>query len=119
MRLPGYFIAFALTVLLAATTPVGTGAGAHQMDLLHPLFAHVHLLNGHVVTHEELARAVPSPAARSTPGPAFGSASAGAGPDGGLGISPIGLSSLAGIVLENRRGSWLVDLVHVPTGREE
>src|SRR5579864_7654760 len=55
MRLPGYLIAFILGLLLATTTPVGTGAGLHQFDLLHPLFSHVHLVNGRIVTHEQLA----------------------------------------------------------------
>src|SRR5438045_6357708 len=53
MRLPGYLIAFVLVLLLASTTPVGTGSGAHQFDLLHPLFSHVHVVDGRVVTHEQ------------------------------------------------------------------
>ena len=65
MRLPGYLIAFVLMLLLAATTPVGTGTGLHQFDLLHPLFSHVHVVNGRVMSHEQMAfEALGTPAPR-------------------------------------------------------
>jgi hypothetical protein len=54
--LPGYFIAVVLALLLTGTTPTGTGVGVHQLDLVHPLFAHVHVVNGQVLTHEQLER---------------------------------------------------------------
>jgi len=56
MRLPGYLIAFILGVLLVTTTPVGTGTGLHQFELLHPLFSHVHLVNGRIMTHQQMAQ---------------------------------------------------------------
>jgi hypothetical protein len=88
--LPGYLIAFVLAMLLACTTPAGTGAGVHQFDLLHPVFSHVHLINGRLVTHEEMAQAregasVPPPAPGKT---AFGAGQPAAAADGGLGVSP-------------------------------
>lgn len=86
MRLPGYVIAFALGVLLATTTPVGTGAGVHQFDLLHPLFSHVHLINGRLVTHEELARE--AKAQPVSPGVNLGAADGASAVDGGIGLSP-------------------------------
>jgi hypothetical protein len=89
-QLPGYLIAFVLAALLASTTPAGTGAGVHQFDLLHPLFSHVHLINGRIVTHEQMAQAsfsAPTPA--PVPGTtAFGANQGSAAGDGGLGVSP-------------------------------
>jgi hypothetical protein len=67
--LPGYTIALLLAVLLVGTTPVGTGVGIHQFDLVHPLFAHVHLVNGRVVTHDQMQRGEAT-ARRGSPGPA-------------------------------------------------
>ena len=55
--LPAHFVVFMLALLLVSTTPMGTGAGVHQFDLVHPLFAHVHLVNGRVLTHEQIDRA--------------------------------------------------------------
>src|SRR6266851_9871713 len=88
--LPGFSIPFVLAVLVISTTPTGTGAGLHRFDLVHPLFAHVHIVNGHVLTHDQVQRAVPVGAEnRTSPGPALG---AGAGANQstvGLGISPV------------------------------
>jgi hypothetical protein len=86
--LPGYPIAFVLALLLICTTPVGTGAGIHQFDLVHPLFSHVHIVNGRALTHEQMQQ--PTAASTSAPStrPAF---SVGSGLnllDGGLGLSP-------------------------------
>ena len=52
--LPGFSIAFVLAVLLIGTTPIGTGVGAHQFDLVHPLFTHVHIVNGRVLSQWEM-----------------------------------------------------------------
>ena len=89
MRLPGYLIAFMLAVLLASTTPVGTGAGTHQFDLLHPLFAHLHLVDGRWLTHEQLAQRVTPVETRTSPGPALGAGNSAGSADGALGIGPI------------------------------
>jgi hypothetical protein len=90
MRLPGYLIAFVLAMLLAGTTPTGTGAGVHQFDLLHPLFSHVHLINGRIVSHEQMERSSTSaPQVAPRPGTtALGAGQAAAAADGGLGVSP-------------------------------
>ena len=71
-------IAPLLVMLLVVTTPVGTGAGVHEFDLLHPLLPHTHLINGRLVTHDQLER---EPASRSAPqaGPVTRSAGADAG----------------------------------------
>ena len=82
--LPGSTVAMLLAVLLVGTTPVGTGAGMHQFDLVHPLFAHVHLVNGHVVTHDQMQRGETS-SRRGSPGPALGAANAPGAADGDLG----------------------------------
>jgi hypothetical protein len=116
MRLPGYLIAFVLTVLLASTTPVGTGAGLHEFDLLHPLFSHLHMVNGRLVTHQQLELEMagsPAPA----PGISVGSGG-GAGSDGaGVGVSPTlpAPARLIAVVLPVR---WECFDVVAPAGRE-
>jgi hypothetical protein len=89
--LPAHFVVFTLALLLVSTTPMGTGSGVHQFDLVHPLFAHVHLVNGRMLTHEQMAQdeATPRPPAHGyTAGPAFGAGAGGAQGDTGLGVSP-------------------------------
>ena len=79
-------IALLLMLLLVVTTPVGTSDSLHQADLLHPLVPHVHLINGHVVTHDGGSGPDSGPQTR---GPAVG---AGAGADAAqvaLGLSPV------------------------------
>jgi hypothetical protein len=92
-------LGFLLAVLLISTTPIGTGAGTHQFDLLHPLFAHLHVVNGRVLSHEQMAdqtSAEPLP----TQGPTLGGGS-GISPDGGgLGLSPTLPHVLAMVPLE-------------------
>ena len=103
MRLPGYLIAFVLGILLSTTTPVGTGAGVHQFDLLHPLFSHVHLVNGRIVTHEQLARE--TTAQPVSPGVNLGSGTGSNATDGGSGVSPTvpTVDMLAGGLLPSER----------------
>jgi hypothetical protein len=50
-----------LALLLVSTTPIGTGGGVHQFDLVHPLFTHLHLYEGRVLTHEQLEQAMAQP----------------------------------------------------------
>jgi hypothetical protein len=121
-HLTGYSIAFLLTILLASTTPIGTGSGVHEFDMLHPLFTHMHLVNGRLLTHEQmdqeatLARALASEQL-PTHGPSLGSGSAGT-PDGGLGISPT-LPSLSATVMLALPVGWLNTDVRLPRGRVE
>src|ERR1700738_3036940 len=87
--LPGFSIAFVLAVLLIGTTPMGTGVGAHQFDLVHPLFSHVHIVNGRVLTHDQIQRTTLDGSVGTPSGPALGAGS-GANPTlAGLGTSPI------------------------------
>jgi hypothetical protein len=116
--LPGYLIACVLATLLASTTPTGTGAGVHQFDLLHPLFSHVHLINGRIVSHEQLAQA-----AFSAPTPAPGTTALGASPsasaaDGGLRVSPTVPGQTISIVWDSPSVRMRLDLV-IPNGLEE
>ena len=94
--LSGSFLAFVLGALLFTTTPIGTGQGVHQGELLHPLFGHVHYVAGRLVTHETQP-AVPLAPYSSAPAVAAGAASADGGlglaigpllPSGGIGVSP-------------------------------
>jgi hypothetical protein len=75
-----------LAMLLIATTPVGTGQGVHQGDLLHPVLPHLHFVDGHFVSHAaaEIGGAPTSP----QPGPAFGAGSGADAASLGLAISP-------------------------------
>jgi hypothetical protein len=117
MRSPGYLIAFILTLLLAGTTPVGTGAGVHQFDLLHPVFSHTHVINGRVFTHEQLAAEMATPAA-PLPGVSFG-AGGGAGSDeSGIGVSPTLPNALSVVTRPVATGWTLADL-QTPVGRRE
>ena len=87
---PATLLAFLLLLLLAVTTPTGTGDGVHNSVLLHPLFAHTHLINGRIVTHQsgESAVAASTTSATSTQdGPAIG-AEAGAAAAAGAALSP-------------------------------
>jgi hypothetical protein len=117
MRLPGYLIAFVLTLLLASTTPVGTGAGVHQFDLLHPLFNHMHMVNGRLMTHEQLDAEM---AASTVPagGVALGSGGGAGSDEGGVGVSPT-LPSGVALTIWSVATRW--DLVdeQPPVGREE
>jgi hypothetical protein len=79
-----------LVTLLWLTTPVGTGQGVHSSMLLHPVLPHVHLLNGVMVTDEQLAAARAFASAERVPqAPMSGVAlGAGSGADAaGLGIA--------------------------------
>ena len=118
--LPGYLIAFVLAVLLASTTPTGTGSGVHQFDLLHPLFSHVHLINGRIVTHEQMLQITdnaptPVPAPGTT---ALGASQSAAAVDGGLGVSPSAPGQAISIVWDSPSVWMWFDSV-IPNGLEE
>jgi len=120
MRLPGYLVGFVLVLLLAITTPVGTGSGVHQFDLLHPLFSHVHVVNGRVVTHEQQLAQEPTDNTERAPSgiPALGAGGGAASGDGGIGVTPIVPAQSVALVWSLPRLSASTDLP-VPPGREE
>ncbi|MBV9582853.1 MAG: hypothetical protein JO057_30075 [Chloroflexi bacterium] len=76
----GTFLVFAVVAMLVVTTPIGTGEGVHQDEILHPVLPHSHMINGRIVSHAEAdaaaaaARNSPSTSSR-TRGPAVGSGS--------------------------------------------
>jgi hypothetical protein len=79
-----------LVALLVLTTPIGTGDGVHQSELLHPVLPHVHTINGQIVSDQQLALdRVTEAAAAATSEPISGAAlGAGNGADSaGLGIA--------------------------------
>lgn len=119
--LPAHFVVFTLALLLVSTTPMGTGAGVHEFDLVHPLFAHVHLVNGRMLTHEQMEQgdATARTAAHGyTAGPAFGAGAGGAQGDTGLGVSPtLPLQSVS--LLPAIFGRWLQLQARLPAGRSE
>jgi hypothetical protein len=73
--------------LLSVTTPTGTGDGVHSAMLLHPLFAHTHLINGRIVSHQSSEQASIDQSAQPSTGPAIG-AEAGAAASAGVALSP-------------------------------
>ena len=89
-------LACVLSGLLIVTTPIGTGHGVHQAELLHLALPHLHFVGGHLVTHEEAeqaAAAAPATAheARSRQpqaGPALGAGSGAEAASLGLAITP-------------------------------
>ena len=118
--MPGYSLVFVLVVLLVSTTPMGTGTGVHAFDLVHPLFSHIHVVGGRVMTHEQIAQERANAAADKTtlPGPALGAGSNLPTADG-LGLTSTALDDqpiealLAGLT----SAPPLMD-VDVPAGRE-
>jgi hypothetical protein len=84
---PATLLAFLLLLLLTVTTPTGTGDGVHNSLLLHPLFAHTHLINGRIVSHQASEQAPIEQAAQPANGPAIG-AEAGAAAAAGVALSP-------------------------------
>ena len=89
-----------LASMLMLTTPVGTGQGVHQQQLLHPLFGHAHVIDGRLVSDMQMAAvraAATRAAANSEPtrGPALG---AGDGADAGAAGLALGPTLPAGAV---------------------
>jgi hypothetical protein len=93
-------LGYVLALLLLGTSPVGTGQGAHQNQLLDALIPHVHLDSGRVVQS--------SAAQANGHGPALG-AGAGAA-TGALGLAltpPVPPRTVALAVVSER---WLVSI---------
>jgi hypothetical protein len=91
--LAGQLLVPVLATLLVLTTPVGTGQGVHEHELLHPLVPHVHLIDGRLVSDEQLAAArAAAPPDGVTSGrpaaPAFGAASGADAPGLGIALGP-------------------------------
>ena len=91
-----------LAMMLVLTTPVGTGGGVHENELLHPVFGHVHLIDGRIVSDQQLAAALKAAALHRMndgfrQGPALG---AGTGPDAaGFGLGLVPALPVPGLVL--------------------
>lgn len=86
------FVVCVLVTLMALTTPIGTGRGVHQADVLHPIFPHRHLLHGHIASDDDdsAQSATSSVQVTSRPpaGPALGAASGADAASMGTAISP-------------------------------
>jgi hypothetical protein len=90
-------LACVLSGLLIVTTPIGTGHGVHQGELLHLTLPHLHFVDGHLVTHEEAEQAAAALATAAhesrsrqpQAGPAFGAGSGAEAVSLGLAITPI------------------------------
>jgi hypothetical protein len=78
----GTLLVFVVAGLLVATTPIGTGEGVHRDEILHPVFAHLHMINGRIVSHAEAdAAAAAARASAAAPGTAGPTVGAGSGAD--------------------------------------
>jgi hypothetical protein len=111
-------IAFVLALLLIGTTPMGTGSGVHQFDLIHPLFAHVHLVDGRIVTHEQLRLQQGVTSMPRALGAAFNTEGGLATGDGGVGLSPT-LPLQPTLDVWASSFAWPPAEMLVPRGREE
>ena len=100
---------------------MGTGSGVHQFELVHPLFAHLHIVNGRVLTHEQLEReGTAAQAATSGVGgrPAIGASAGTDVADGGVGWSPA--SPLRGVSpVSSALWAWMAGESRLPAGRVE
>ena len=125
MQVTSSLLGLLLALLLVSTTPVGTGAGVHQFDLLHPLFSHVHIINGRILTHEQMeqesnaASSASAAPARPTRGPAFGAGGGASAADGGLGLSPTVPGQEAFAAFLTMTTTWVWPDIALPSGREE
>jgi hypothetical protein len=87
--LPGFSLPLLLALLIIGTTPTGTGVGLHQFDLIHPLYAHVHIVNGQVLSHDRVPTSPGNDATNALAGPALGAGSGANQSALGSGISPV------------------------------
>jgi hypothetical protein len=112
---PGFCVAFLLALLLIGTTPIGTGLGVHQFDLIHPLFTHTHLVNGQVLTHEQVAQQ--SSGSNGPNGPAIGAGSAAGVAELGLALGPTLPLGAVWTGAPPRSAAQTTDEPRLPTGR--
>jgi len=79
-----------MVALMVLTTPIGTGDGVHQSEIVHPLLPHVHTINGQIVSDQQLALDRVTEAATAATSKPIGGAALGAasGADAaGLGLA--------------------------------
>jgi hypothetical protein len=101
--LAGVLLVYAISMLLASTSPVGTGQGVHQFQLVDEVLPHVHLVNGQRL---EVGGAQPAPATASPQaGPALGAA---AGAAGVVAPGVVLLPSIAPLVVARPAGQRLL-----------
>jgi hypothetical protein len=84
--LSGILLGYVLSLLLAGTTPVGTGQGAHQNQLLDAVIPHVHFIDGQRI--EPGGRAPVEVADEHPSSPALGAAGGAAGASAGVSLLP-------------------------------
>jgi hypothetical protein len=77
-------LGYILALLLAGTSPVGAGQGAHEGQLLDALVPHLHFVDGQRVVREARLPASND----SHPGPALGAAAGASATAAGVGLMP-------------------------------
>jgi hypothetical protein len=106
-------VGYVLAVLLAGTSPVGTGQGVHANQLLDAVVPHVHLVNGQIV---QPGRAPQPPAVDIQPasGPALGAGSGAAAASTALVLTPPVPASALRLVGGSDRYLYLVGRGELP-----
>jgi hypothetical protein len=113
---PTTFVVLLLPILLVVTTPTGTGAGVHLGQLVQPLFAHVHLVNGRIILHEG-GQAEPTTTERPA-GVAFGAAAGASVASDGLSLIPTLPFQVLAMPVEVGQAAWF-EAMSVPAGVAE
>jgi hypothetical protein len=108
--LTGQLLVPVLVALLVLTTPVGTGEGVHESELLHPLLPHAHLIDGRIVSDAQLALVRAAAAADNVTRQAHSGLSIGAGNGAdavGLGIALAPSLPVIGLSIASGLQGWL------------
>jgi hypothetical protein len=109
--LAGVLLIYVLSGLLASTSPIGAGRGAHQFQLVDELLPHIHLVNGQRV---EVGASQPDTTSNT---PAFG---AEAGASASLGSGVLLTPTTLPLMVDRVQGERLsVKDAPLPPGRAE
>jgi hypothetical protein len=111
----GALVGYVLALVLIGSSPVGTGQGAHQNQLLDALIPHVHFVDGQQVQ----PGAPPSGATVYRSGPAFGAGAGAASSTSGLALTAPLPTSVFGLPDAPDRWQFASANQVLPRGRTE
>jgi hypothetical protein len=108
-------LGYILALLLAGTSPVGTGQGAHQNQLLDALVPHVHFVDG-----QRVLREAARPASNDFhSGPALGAAAGASAASAGLALIPPVPGSVISLRTASEEWRFAAADSRLPRGRTE
>jgi hypothetical protein len=111
--LAGVLLIYVLSGLLASTSPIGSGRGVHQFQLVDELLPHIHLVNGQRV---EVGASQPDTTSTSN-APAFG---AEAGASASLVVGVLLTPAIVPLTVNRVQGERLsAEDAPLPPGRAE